>query len=213
MSVKGQIESGKGDKQRAYVEDNSLLVMQQPYPPIGVSKMYVFRRKMSLDGTATGTSDMRVLGTLAAPIKFYIPADEPDDRYITMLSFVIAGAAATLSEFSTVPALTNGCRLYYEQPSGIKIIHDSLKSNWDFVRLCNGQPAFGSGADVFRATNVIGTSEAYIPTLDLTKIMPPYGIKLDRATNQRLVLEVRDDLTAVAITAFDCIAYGFDRVP
>lgn len=211
MPLKLHLQDSTGSNEGCAVIDNSLLVMQQPYPPIGVSKMYVFRRKMSLDGTATGTSDMRVLGTLAAPVKFYIPADEPDDRYITMLSFVIAGAAATLSEFSTVPALTNGCRLYYEQPSGEKVIHDALKSNWDFVRLCNGQPAFGSGADVFRATNVIGTSEAYIPTLDLTKIMPPYGIKLDRATNQRLVLEVRDDLTAVAITAFDVIAYGFDR--
>lgn len=210
--LKTQIQDGGGSGERASVVDNALLVLQQPYPPIGVSKMYVFRRKFSLDGTATGTSDMRVLGTLAAPVKFYIPADLPDDRYITMLSFMIAGASCTLSEFSTVPALTNGCRLYYEQPSGIKIIHDSLKTNWDFIRLCGGQPAFGSGADAFRATNVVGASEAYIPTLDLTKIMP-LGVKLDKGTNQRLVLEVRDDLTAVAITGFDCIAYGFDRVP
>jgi len=213
MPLKTQIEDGAGSGGRAAVVDNALVVISHPHPPLGTSKTYPVRQYMTLDGTEGGTSSMKVVGTLAAPVKFFIPAGLDDDRYITMLSFVIAGAGATLSEFSTVPALTNGCKLYYEQPAGVRVIHDALKSNFDFVRLCVGTPAFGAAADAFRASNVIGTSEAYIPTLDLTKIIPPYGIKLDAGSNQKFVLEIRDDTTSASIVAFDVIAYGFDRVP
>lgn len=199
--------------QSAAVEDHALVTVTQPYPPFGKSKTYIFRQNMTTDGTAAGTSSMKVLGTLAAPVKFYIPAGKDDDRYISTISFVIAGAGATLSEFSTVAALTNGCRLYYERERGEKDIHNALKSNFDFVRMCIGTPAFGDSAAAFRASNVIGTSEAYIPVLHLSHIMPPYGIKMDAGSNQRLVLEVRDDLTSASIVGFDAVAYGFDREP
>ena len=59
------------------------------------------------------------------------------------------------------------------------------------------------------AGDIVSTSEGYIPVLDLTKIMPPFGIKLDRGTVQKLALVVRDDTTGV--DGFDCIAYGFER--
>lgn len=213
MALPIKIEDGKGGGGRVAVEDNSLITVTQPHPPMGTSKTYLFRQNMTTDGTATGTSSMKVLGTLAAPVKFYIPAGKDDDRYITAISFVIAGAGATLSEFSTIAALTNGCKLYYERANGQRVIHDALKSNFDFVRLCVGTPAFGSGADAFRAINVIGTSEAYIPVLHLSHIIPPYGIKLDAGSNQRLVLEVRDDLTSASIIGFDAVCYGFDREP
>lgn len=199
--------------QSAAVENHALVTVSEPHPPFGKSKTYLFRQFMTTDGTSTGTSSMKVVGTLAAPIKFYIPAGKNDDRYITTISFLIAGAGATLSEFSTIAALTNGCKIYYERESGEKLIHEALKSNFDFVRLCIGTPAFGDSAAAFRASNVIGTSEAYIPVLNLAQIIPPYGIKLDAGSNQRLVIEVRDDTTDAAITGFDAICYGFGREP
>lgn len=199
--------------QSAAVENRALLTVTEPHPPFGKSKTYLFRQYMTLDGTSTGTSNMKAVGTLAIPIKFYVPAGKNDDRYITNISFVIAGAGATLSEFSTIAALINGCKLYYERESGEKVIHDALKTNFDFVRLCLGNPAFGDSAAAFRASNVVGTSEAYIPVLDLTRLLPPYGIKLDAGSNQRLVLEVRDDTTSASVVAFDAVCYGFDREP
>lgn len=199
--------------QSAAVEGNALVTVNEPYPPFGKSKTYLFRQFMTTDGTATGTSSMKVVGTLAAPVKFYVSAGKNDDRYISAISFVIAGVGATLSEFSTIAALTNGCKLYYERERGNIVIHDALKSNFDFVRLCLGSPAFGDAATAFRASNVVGTSDAYIPVLYLSHIMPPYGIKLDAGSNQRLVLEIRDDTTSASIDAFDAIAYGFDREP
>lgn len=213
MSLPTKIVDGKGSGEFAAVEDNALVTVTEPYPPFGKGKTYVYRQFMTTDGTATGTSSMKVVGTLAAPIKFYIPAGKNDDRYISTISFLLAGAGATLSEFCSDPALTNGCRIYYERESGIREIHGALKTNFDFIRLSLGTPAFGDAASAFRATNVIGTTDAYIPVLDLTRLIPPYGIKLDAGTNQRLVFEVRDDTTAASIVALDAIVYGFDREP
>ena len=73
-----------------------------------------------------------------------------------------------------------------------------------------GQPAFGATTNAFIASNVSGLSEAVIPILDLTKILPPFGIKLDKSSIQTLSLTVRDNCTGV--DQFDCIAYGFDRL-
>lgn len=199
--------------QYASVRDNALVTMEQGYPPFGSSKTFIFRQNMTTNGAATGPSDMRVAGTLATPVKFYVPASVTDDRYITAVSFVLAGAGAGLDGFSAVPALINGCRFYYERQRGERNIHDALKTNFDFVRMCLGAPAFGDSAAAFRATNVVGTSEAYIPVLYLSHIIPPYGIKLDAGSNQRLVLEVRDTLTSTSITGFNAICYGFDREP
>jgi len=41
-------------------------------------------------------------------------------------------------------------------------------------------------------------------------MMPPYGVKLDAGTTQRLVFAIRDDITAET-DAFNAICYGFDR--
>lgn len=212
MSLQVRIHDSKNG-QCAAVENHALVTVSEPYPPFGKSRTYIHRQYMTADGTSTGSSDMKVVGTLAAPIKFWVPAGKNDDRYITNISFVLSGPGAILSDFCAATALTNGCRIYYERERGIKEIHEGLKTNFDFIRLCLGNPAFGDAASAFRAPNVSGGSEAYIPVMDLTKIMPPYGIKLDAGSNQRLVLEVRDNLTVVGITAVNVIVYGFDREP
>jgi hypothetical protein len=122
---------------------------------------------------------------------------------------MLVDQSAILSKFGAINALTNGCHLYYETEQGLITIHDSLKSNWDFVRLCCGDPAFGDGANAYLASKVLGQSEGYIPVLNIQGLMPPYGIKLSKGTKHRVVLKVRDDTQGV--DGFDCIAYGFDR--
>jgi hypothetical protein len=211
MTVNAYIKDATGGGHGACVfEDQSLSTSVTPYPPLGVEKKIIFRQYMTTDGTPTGDNDMQQVGTADSPVDFYITGTSDADRYITSLSFEIADASATLNKFGNITALTNGCQLFYEHPTlGDITIHDQLQSNWDFVRLCLGQPGFGDAANAFKANNVAGTSEGYIPVLDLKTFLPPYGIKLDMGTNQKLVLRVRDDTTGV--DAFDCIAYGFDR--
>ena len=210
MSLKTRILDGLGRGTEARVEDQALLVSPYTCPPLIPQKNRIFRQYMTDDGLVTGSEDMRVNAALATPIQFWIPAHDDDDRYITAISFVIEDAGATLREFGALAAaLANGCRLFYDSLEVEVEIHDALQSNFDFVRLCLGRPAFGDAANTFRAPNVIALSEAYMPVLYLKDMMPPYGVKLDRGTTQRLVLEVRDDTRAV--DGFNAICYGFDR--
>ena len=44
---------------------------------------------------------------------------------------------------------------------------------------------------------------------NLTAILPPFGVKLDRGTTQRIVHRVRDNCTA--LDEFNCIVHGFER--
>ena len=206
--LKVRVDDGQGTGGQARVLDDSLAVTVFPSPPLVPQKVRIFRQYLTSDGTSSGSSSMKVDASATAQ-EFYVQAGDDVDRYITTLSFVIADATATLNEFGAVTALTNGCQLFYEAKAGTVYIHDTLKSNWDFVRLCMGAPAFGDAAGAFRASNVVGTSEGYIPVLDLRRSLPPFGVKLDVGTKQRLVLEVRDDCSGV--DGFNCIAYGFDR--
>ena len=211
MPIKTRILDGLGRGTEVRVEDEGLLVSQHPCPPLVPQKNRIFRQYMTDDGLATGSEDMQVVGAAAAPIQFWVPASETDDRYIAAISFMISDAGASLNQFGNIAALANGCRLFYDSLEVEVEIHGLLQSNFDFVRLCLGSPAWGDAATAFLAQNVVGLSEAYIPVLYLSHLMPPYGIKLDMGTKQRLVLEVRDDTTGV--DGFNCICYGMDRFP
>jgi hypothetical protein len=171
-------------------------------------KNKVFRQYFTDDGTADGTSSMLVDGS-ATNVDYYIPAHTENDRYITAVSFLISDAGAELDEFGGITALTNGCVFEYSRTGEIVTIHGTLKSNFDFIRLCMGFPSFGDDTSAFLGKNVVGASEAYIPVFNFLTIMPPYGLKLDAGTSQRLTLRVRDNCST--IDGFDAIAYGFER--
>lgn len=165
-----------------------------------------FVQFLTTTGLPGGSNDMRVDGS-STPVDFFVNAEPLLDVFITKLSFAIADVNATLDKFGTIAALTNGCRLFYKR-DGIEIdLDNALKTNFNFVRLAFGQPAFGSGADSFRAKNVIGNSEGFIPVVNLREFVPPFGIRLEKGTAEKIILRVRDDITA--IDAFTCIAYGF----
>lgn len=189
------------------LEDGSIPITQNTYPVLSTrDETSIFRAYLK---TAAGSSDMKVDGS-TNNVVFSIVADVDDDIYITSLSFVIADAGATLNKFGNITALTNGCEFFYESTEGSIVIHDALKTNFDFVRLCNGNPAFGDGTSAFRAGNVSGTSEAYLPTFDTRVFGFPFGIRLRAGTEQKIVLKIKDDCQGV--DQFDAVAYGFKRL-
>ncbi len=209
MSIDALITDPATGHQAALSAENHIIVAQYSCPPLLPQKNRIFRQFLTDDGTATGSEDMQVLGTAAAPLQFWFPAGPDVDRYITQLAFVIADDGADFSKFGAITALTNGCRLFYGYSLGDVVISDALKTNWDFVRMTGGNPAFGTGTAAFKASNVEGKVDAYIPVLNLINYMPPYGVKLDRGTTERMVLEVQDDTRGV--DAFNCICSGFER--
>ena len=152
---------------------------------------------------------MDVAATLTAPHDFFVAADEDADRYITSVNFYAGyGTTGELFEwFDRGGVLPNGCQFYYETQGDPVYIHDAITINADILRLCVTdimRPDWESRN--FAATNDYG----FICAVNLLQMMPPYGVKLDRGTTQRLVFAIRDDITAET-DVFNCIGYGFDR--
>ena len=207
--IKAEIVDGGGTEERARVLDRGLLVTLNPNVPIIDQKTIPFRQFFTDDGKPTGSRDMLVDGSVTN-VDFTIPASQENIRYITSISWVIADAGANLNQFGNLAVLTNGCSLFYQRPDIEIVIHDELKTNFDFIRLSQGNPSFGSADDAFRGRNVIGLSEGYFPILDLTKLIPPYGIGLNPNTQEKITFRIRDDVSG--IDQFDVIAYGFERL-
>ena len=210
MAVKANIEDGSGNGNLAKVSNEGFLFTQEaPFPPSGEeTKITVYREFLTLNNDGT-TNDMRVDGSTTSQY-FWINAEPNFDIYITTLSFLISDAGAALNEFGADPALTNGCRLFYEDNNGEINIGTDLVSNFEFIRLCQGNPAFGNAADAFRARNIVGASEGYIPVFDFRNFGFRWGLKLKAGTNNRLVMEINDNVSS--IDGFNATAYGFRRV-
>jgi hypothetical protein len=207
--IKATIEDGYGDGHRVRVNsEGSIPVVVHPHPPNAESfQVLPFRQYLTDDGASTGSFDMVVDGA-TTNTQFFISAQDDRDIYIKTLSVVIADVNATLDEFGNIGELTNGMDFRWStQNSGDIIINEALKTNFDFIRLSGGRPAFGAGATAFRAGNVSGASEGYIPFLDLALIFGlPWGLRLRSGTKDKLLFTVRDNLAGV--DAFNIIGYG-----
>lgn len=210
MAVKANIEDGSGNGNLAKVSNEGFLFTQEaPFPPSGEeTKITVYREFLTLNNDGT-TNDMRVDGSTTSQY-FWVNAEPNFDIYITTLSFLISDAGAELDEFGNLAALTNGCRLFYEDNNGEINIGTDLVSNFEFIRLCQGNPSFGNAADAFRARNIVGASEGYIPVFDFRNFGFRWGLKLKAGTNNRLVMEINDNVSS--IDGFNATAYGFRRV-
>ena len=201
--AKVEISDGKAF---AKLEDQHLLVMQSAYPSLQQQKIRPFRQFMTTDGTPDGDNDMGTDGSVT-PVEFCVSADGSVDRYITNISLIVAyGTSGAPYEWADGTALTNGIRLYYTYQLGEIDIHDSIKTNQDLFRLSHSQIDNAWQVNGVNANNDFG----YFITIDLESFMPPYGVKLDRESAQKLAFTIRDNVGAAADT-FNAIAYGFDR--
>lgn len=154
-----------------------------------------------------GSFDARVAGSLATPIDFTIEARDDGDIFINALQFSIADQGATLNDFGSLSQLTNGIQLIYSNIQlGEIILADDLQTNYDLVRLCQGNPAFSQGVESFRATNVDGQSEGYLPVLKLDSFGLAFGVRIRARTEDKFILRIRDDITGV--DAFNVFYYG-----
>lgn len=224
MSRKTSIQDGEGTGRNAVVDPGGYLFVQPaPFPPDDNRDIQlIYRQFLTLNGDGT-TSNMLVDGSITSQI-FTIPGKPNNDIYITSLSFVIAGDGLVLgNDFAgSGSPLTNGCRLYYEDSNGEVNIGTSLQTNFDFIRLCQGNPAFADPTlGPFIADNIAGASgkgstpaDGILPVLNFRDVFGfQYGLKIARNTNNRLVLEINDNLTTGLglNAAFNVIAYGFER--
>jgi hypothetical protein len=209
MAIRTFLQDGKGKGNTLRINgEGEASVVVHPHPPRGeVEDALPFRQYFTDDGTSSGDNDMRVNGS-TTNVEFSIKADQEKDLYIKTISIEIADASATLNKFGNLTALTNGVEFKWSSlQEGDVIIDESLQTNWDFIRLAGGNPAFGDAAGAFRANNVSSTSEGYIPVLDLSAIFGlQYGVRLRAGSTEELVFTVKDDVTGV--DSFNIVGYG-----
>lgn len=214
MSTVTKIKNGHGDESLLKInEEGTIGVVPHLHPPVNDDIFTIpLSRFFTNDGlVADGTNnDMQVVGTLAVPIDFYITAKSDRDVYIKNITFEIADQNATLNQFGNISALTNGVAFSWQtQDKGTVVIDPSLKSNYEFIRLCDSKPAFGTTTSSFRASNVSGNSEGYIPRLNIEEMFGiKYGFRLRKGTTDRLVFTVQDDTTGV--DSFNIKAFGLE---
>jgi hypothetical protein len=213
MGIDTTIKDGTGSSRSLKVdENNAAYVTDLGIPPEKLQiTLRPFAQYLTDDGTTTGSEDMIVDGSTTVQ-DFYIGASPDGDRYVQTLAFTISDASASLNQWGNLSALTNGCQLIYQDStSGDVIIADSLKTNFDFVQLCNFEPSFGTGSAAFLASNVSGASEAFVPILDISDVFGlTYGIRLPKGSDKKLILRIQDNATG--IDRFDVKAFGFDRI-
>jgi len=191
----------------AQFEDGKQLVMPVACPPLIPHKCFVFSQKVTTTGLPSGSDDLGIDGSVTS-VDFWIPADSDNDRYISTLSFICGyGTSAEMWEFADKnSALTNGVKVAYNDTNGDERIIMNPKANYSFQR-SSLKPFSATGWEDrgFAATGDYG----WLATIPLDRIMPPFGIKLDRGTKQKLTITIRDDCTDADL--FNCQAFGFER--
>jgi hypothetical protein len=214
MSIKSNIFDQRSGKVARVDEEHALQVSERFTPPFGVEDfIFPLRQFLTSDGEPDGPNDMRVDGSVT-PVDFFIKAINGADRYINRLSIIIADQSATLNQFGAIGSLTNGMDFFYDSDRGQLTIAEALDTNFEFIRLAQGDPAFRGSGTAFVANNAIGTggsaSEAYLPSIDLASVFgTQFGIRLKADSIQKLTIRVNDDVTGV--DAFNIQAFGFDR--
>ena len=194
--LKTSLHSQKNGNALAIENNGATNVYVVPRPPISLDEQALpFSEYLKLDGT--GTTSFLVNGSVTSQ-DFYVTAKEYD-VYINTIVFEIADAGATLSQFGGIATLTNGLDFYYfNQNQGKYIIESSLKSNYDFVKLANFQPAYGTAANAFQLTNAISAAEAYVGVIDLEDVFGlQWGLKLRADSTDRIGFTVKDNITGI----------------
>jgi len=190
-------------------EEGALSVVNHPHPFLEEEVLLKpFRQFCTDDGSSTGDNDMIVNGS-STPVEFYISAHAEEDIYVKSFSIQISDAGAELEDFGALNELTNGVAWTWEtQETGSYVLHDGVKTNFDFIRLGLGTPAFGSGDKVFKVDfKGKGTDDAFIPVIDMTQTFGmPYGMRLRKGTKDRIVFTVNDNLAGIEV--FNIVAYG-----
>lgn len=210
MSITTQLVGEDKSKGPALVKEGALVITERQIPETNPPFLRV---PFSTEFTnSAGSSDMRVDGSTTS-VEFSIPAEGTNSIYISSIAFIIADQNATLDKFGTLTALTNGCTLsYFSGESGTITIKDELKTTFDFVLLCQGNPPFNGTGGAFRANNVSGNSEGYLPALKFDAVFGlPDGLLLRGDSRDRITITINDDVTGV--DRFQAFAYGTRVLP
>ena len=200
--------AGKNGDPVDVTDDGCVSVVDCGAPPLKTQQVKIFSQFLTDDGLVTGSNDMGIDGS-ATPVEFYLSAAAKTDIYITRLTFLLGyGTSAEMFEFAdSGAALTNGVKISYFDSSGDEVIIATPKANVSFMR-ASGILVTNTNWETrgFAAAGDYG----FFVNIFLKDIMPPYGIKLDLGTTERLCAVIQDNCTDADL--FNCQVFGFERI-
>ena len=201
--------SGSGKSLRINGEGEISVVIHQ-HPPVDEDITALpFRQYFTDDGMSSGSNDMTVNGSVNY-VDYYISANSNYDIYIKYITVEIGdGGTPALNKFGALTALSNGVAFYWDtQTEPLYELHEGIKTNKDFIRIASDTGAIGTGTDAYLADVSGGGSEkSYLPNMDMTEVYGlPWGLRLKKNTNDRLIFRVQDNLTG--LSTFNAIATG-----
>lgn len=208
MSLKSHIVDAFSKRTARVLPEGQLLVGVIPCPPMLPQKCKVFSQFLTDDGLKTGSDNLGIDGSVTS-VNYWIPASDDNDIYITKLNYIVGySASGELWEFAdSGAALTNGVRVFYVDTHGDEVEIANHKMNSSFLRYALSDGLLPTAWEI-RHLGANG-DYGFLFAIDLARIMPPVGVKLDRGTNQKLSITIRDDCRDA--DDFNCCALGFER--
>jgi len=190
--------------------EGEIAVVIHQHPPIDEKVLALpFRQYFTDDGFSTGSNDMAVNGSTNF-VDFSIKANPDYDVYIKYITVEIGdGGSPSLNKFGSLSALSNGLKFLWDtQVEPLYELHEGIKTNKEFIRIASDTGAIGTGTEAYLAdVSGGGTEKSYLPNMDMKEIYGlPWGLRLRKATNDRLVFRVQDNLTG--LSTFNAIATG-----
>lgn len=149
----------------------------------------------------SGSSDLRVAGSIGTPLDFTIPSNAGEEKFVTSLRFMAIGNGIQMESFFSRAAITNGVQVTIRS-NDAEFTFPAFKTTHSFISdFCLGEDNFylfdGSGADLARCT-----------------LSFPAPIQLYKqgtfATDDFIRVRIRDDLSS-GMTLFNLRAFGFTR--
>ena len=201
---------GSDGKQLKINGEGEISVVIHQHPPVEESVAALpFRQYFTDNGRSSGALDMNVDGSTNY-VDYYISANSEYDIYIKYITVEIGdGGTPALNKFGALAELTNGVAFYWDtQTEPNYELHEGIRTNKEFIRIASDTGAIGTGLEAYLADVSGGGSEkSYLPNMDMKEIYGlPWGLRLRKATNDRLVFRVQDDLTG--LSTFNAIATG-----
>ncbi len=204
-----RIVNGSGQVLRLGDEGEIPVVIHQ-HPPINESVSSLpFRQYFTTDGLTSGSNIMNIDGDTNF-VDFFITANQDFDIYIKYITVEIGDAGSpALNKFGALTALTNGVQFLWDTNTEPDyVLHEGIKTNKEFIRIASDTGAIGTGTEAYLAdVSGGGTEKSYLPSMDMTEIYGlPWGLRLRRATLDKIIFRVQDDLTG--LSTFNAIATG-----
>jgi len=179
-------------------------------PPQGdVNRFRFFSQLASSAGDGTGTIEMNVDGS-ATPQMFTIDSVADYDIRIMKILIYIEDTTVAHATFGAIAALTNGIDISVFESGAETFLVQGAKKFADLIQQTVCERPWGDGVLTFELASVTGNDDAQVLPMDIGALVPN-GLRIGRGTQDRMQVEVNDDLTG--LTHFTVRALGYRHYP